>query len=113
MVQRGDHSYPAEMTADQSDWLHERAAERRKQWAEWKMTKFEEIKVGDCVERLLGGPGGAPMKLKVTEVTPIHIICGWWTFDRKTGVEEDEDLGWGVKYGVTGSYLTGVHSDRN
>lgn len=34
------------------------------------------------------------------------IFVGGWEFDRKTGAEEDEYLGWGVKHGVTGSYLT-------
>lgn len=50
--------------------------------------------------------GVVPMKLKVTDVTSDKIICGDWQFDRATGVEEDEDLGFGVKYGITGSYLT-------
>jgi hypothetical protein len=27
-------SYPSEITADQFAWLHERAAQRRQQWAE-------------------------------------------------------------------------------
>lgn len=28
-----------------------------------------------------------------------------WTFDRRTGVEEDEELNWGVKFNRTGSVL--------
>jgi hypothetical protein len=30
---------------------------------------------------------------------------GGWTFDARTGAEEDADLGWGVKFGATGSYI--------
>ena len=45
------------------------------------------------------------MPLKVTEVTDTLVICGWWTFDRETGVEEDPELGWGRSFGVTGSFL--------
>ena len=64
---------------------------------------FAHLKVGDSVTRMLGGV--APMHMKVTEVTEDLIVCGAWTFDRATGVEIDEDLHWGPKYGVTGSYL--------
>lgn len=76
-----------------------------------KFTKT--LKVGDHVTRVLGG---LPMKMKVVEIKDGLIVCnaiqddgkefpGGWTFDAKTGVEEDADLGWGVKFGVTGSYL--------
>lgn len=65
---------------------------------------FRDLKVGDIVTRKLGGV--VPMKLRITEVTDTLIICGWWKFDRETGVEEDEDLGWGVAFGKTGSYLS-------
>lgn len=34
----GPGSYPAELKQDQIDWLQERAAERRRQWAEHKPT---------------------------------------------------------------------------
>ena len=66
------------------------------------MSKIKDLKVGDLVTRMLGG---APMPLKVTEVTDTLVICGWWTFDRETGVEEDPELGWGRSFGVTGSFL--------
>ena len=59
------------------------------------------VAVGDKVTRILAGV--APMVLKVTEVTATTIVCGWWTFDRETGHEIDEDLGWGP--GRTGSWL--------
>lgn len=75
------------------------------------MANFEHLKPGDSVMRMLGGT--LPMKMVVREVTDELIICdtfegfrGGWTFDRKTGAEEDADLHWGVKYGITGSYLT-------
>jgi hypothetical protein len=49
--------------------------------------------------------GVVPMELKVTEVTENRIKCGDLEFDRTTGVEEDGELGWGVAYGTTGSFL--------
>lgn len=48
---------------------------------------------------------GIEMKLRITEVTDKLIVCGSWTFDRATGAEIDEDLGWGPN--LTGSVLTG------
>ena len=44
------------------------------------------------------------MRFKVTQLTADRIICGGWEFDRQTGAEIDEDLGWGPG-GVTGSFL--------
>lgn len=62
------------------------------------------IKVGDTVTRFLGG---AEMTLNVTEVTDDRIKCGGWEFDKATGAEIDEDLGWGPppKYAYTGSFI--------
>lgn len=68
-----------------------------------------EVKVGDKVTRMLAG---IPCELKVTAVTDELVICGgdekehvgWW-FDKKTGAEVDEDLGWGPPPKFTGSYL--------
>lgn len=60
-------------------------------------------KVGDKVVRVIGGM--VEMPLTVTEVTENKIVCGAWEFDRATGAEIDEDLGWGPSYGVTGSVL--------
>ena len=65
--------------------------------------ELAEIAVGDFVLRWFGGIP-KPMRLKVTEVTADRIICGAWQFDRQTGAEIDEDLGWGPG-GVTGSFL--------
>lgn len=64
------------------------------------------MKVGDTVTRMLAG--SLPMELKITELTDDLIICGAWTFDRKTGAEIDEDLDWGPPPKRTGSYLKGI-----
>lgn len=47
---------------------------------------------GDHVVRLLAEE--ARMDLKVTQITPTTIICGLWEFDKVTGLEIDEELGW-------------------
>ena len=60
------------------------------------------VKVGDEVERYMGGEN-LLMKLKVTALTEKTIVCGSWTFDKKTGAEIDEDLDWGP--GGTGSII--------
>lgn len=68
------------------------------------------IKVGDTIIRLLAE--SVPMELKVTEIDDELIYCGpkgeGWTFDRVSGIEVDDDLGWGPKYGRTGSRIVGV-----
>lgn len=61
------------------------------------------MQVGDTVTRMLAGV--VPMPLKVTELTETLIVCGAYTFDRATGAEIDEELGWGPAYGQTGSML--------
>lgn len=48
---------------------------------------------------------GIEMHLRITEVSETRIICGPWEFDRATGAEIDEELGWGPS--GTGSVLTG------
>jgi len=65
------------------------------------------MNVGDKVTRFLGG---IPMDLKVTEITDDTIVCGPWTFDKKTGAEIDEEIGWGPPTPeepnrMTGSYI--------
>jgi hypothetical protein len=47
--------------------------------------------------------GVVPMELNVTAVDDDYIHCGDWKFDKKTGVEIDEDLGWGPD--ASGSHL--------
>jgi hypothetical protein len=65
---------------------------------------MEEIKVGQTVTRWLAGT--IPMELRVSEVTDDRIICGGWEFDKTTGAEIDEDLGWGPPpCAMTGSYI--------
>jgi len=61
------------------------------------------MKIGDTVKRYIGGT--ASMKLVITDLTSTVIICGSWTFDRKTGMEIDEDLDWGPQSGRTGSFI--------
>lgn len=61
------------------------------------------VKVGDRVVRMLAG--SIPMELRVTDVTDKLILCGEWTFDRQTGAEVDEYLGWGPPPAYTGSYI--------
>lgn len=75
-----------------------------------RVPDFTHIEVGDTVKRMLAGK--IPMDLKVTEITEDLIVTGGgWTFDRRTGAEVDEDLQWGPKYGVTGSYLVEGNQD--
>ena len=69
-------------------------------------------KVGDEVTRMLAGV--LPMKMVITKIENGLIHCdaldfrGDWTFDELTGVEEDEELEWGVKFGASGSYLVEI-----
>ena len=66
--------------------------------------RLSEIVAGDFVLRRFGGVP-KPLRLKVTEVTADRVICaGGWEFDRQSGVEIDEDLGWGPGT-VTGSFI--------
>jgi hypothetical protein len=66
---------------------------------------FRGVKVGDSVTRLLAG--SIPMVLVVTGVDDRFIHCGegGWKFDRESGLEVDEELGWGPQFGLTGSFL--------
>jgi hypothetical protein len=69
--------------------------------------KISEIAVGDTVTRMLAGT--IPMDLRVSAVDEHFIYCGpvgtGWKFDRLTGYEVDEELGWGPQFGASGSYL--------
>jgi hypothetical protein len=77
------------------------------------VTDLTQIRAGDVVSRLLGGH---PMGLKVTSVDENLIYCGkpgvGWSFDRVTGVEVDEEIGWGPQFGITGSYLVAARRPR-
>ena len=82
-----------------------------------KKRKFDYLKTGDKVTRLIGEEIHMPMV--VAEVRDTTILCngvmapnvdasvlrGGWEFDIETGAEEDAVLGWGVKFGRTGSRL--------
>ena len=70
------------------------------------------IKVGDKVTRMVAG--GVPMmECTVSEIDDKFIHCGAWKFDKKTGAEVDEYLGWGVVDADgtvrTGTYLKEMH----
>lgn len=63
----------------------------------------EPMQVGDVVTRYLAGT--IPMDLRISAITEDRIVCGAWQFDRKTGAEIDDDLGWGPPPKMTGSYI--------
>lgn len=78
------------------------------------------IQVGDHVLRKFPGShdfeSGPVVKLVVTEIDDVLIYCGpkgaGWSFDRATGMEVDNALGWGPTYGMTGTFLVGVAEDE-
>lgn len=76
------------------------------------MKTLRDVLVGDTVFRWLADLD-SPMELRVTAVTSESIICGPWEFDRETGAEIDEGLGWGPAF--TGSYIraTTVRPENN
>lgn len=80
---------------------------------------FMAVKRGDRVRRMLADT--IPMDLYVVKVderliyatisesiSPDNNSAPMWTFDRATGIEEDEQLGWGILRGVSGSRLVAV-----
>jgi hypothetical protein len=65
---------------------------------------FRNLQPGDKVTRMLAGV--IPMEMTVEKVEDgLIYMVGGWTFDQLTGVEEDEELGFGVKFNYTGSFL--------
>jgi hypothetical protein len=64
--------------------------------------KMSDAQVGDTVTRMLAGI--IPMELVVDRVDDDRVYCGPYVFDRETGAEIDEELGWGAK-GCAGSIL--------
>jgi hypothetical protein len=76
------------------------------------------LKVGDKVKRVIGHLDGdhtimngtvmaveeetIKVAMEGTEHWPLNEL---WTFNREYGCEEDEELGWGVVFRRTGSYL--------
>ena len=77
------------------------------------VTTLFDISVGDTVFRYFADDLGTPMALHVTAVSEDRIICGEWQFDKRTGAEIDEFLGWGPA--LTGSYILAVpfHNSQN
>lgn len=63
--------------------------------------RLHNVQPGDVVDRMLCGM--LPMKLKVSEVNSKEIVCGCYRFDRTTGAELDEEMGWTAT--ETGSYI--------
>ena len=75
---------------------------------------FGYLKVGDKVERDLGG---LLMTLVVGDIDDEYVWCGstdgfvianreqGWMFDLKFGIETDHEAGWGVQYGKVLSWL--------
>ena len=68
---------------------------------------LNDVAVGDAVFRFIGD-FNTPIALQVTAVTEDRIICGEWQFDKRTGAEIDELIGWGPA--LTGSYVVAVPS---
>jgi len=56
--------------------------------------------IGDKVTRIIAG---MPMYLEITAIDDQFIYCGDWKFDKFTGAEIDEELGWNNS--STGSYI--------
>ncbi len=68
-----------------------------------KTVPFREAEPGDFVMRMMAGV--LPCPLRVSQLTSERVICGDWEFDRVTGAEIDDFLGWGPPPLMTGSFL--------
>jgi hypothetical protein len=53
------------------------------------------------------------MELEVTALTSERIICSDWQFDRQTGAEIDEGLGWGPTRSGTYIRATPIRPEFN
>lgn len=81
-----------------------------------KHKKLSQVKIGDKIIRNICG---TCMTFVVTDLTDTIIICGgdrnehngWW-FDRETGAEIDEDLGWGPPPKMTGSFAVAIPDEE-
>lgn len=71
-----------------------------------------DVRIGDTVFRFLGSIA-TPLPLRVSAVTEERIICRDWQFDKRTGAEVEELLGWGPA--LTGTYILAVpfHVENN
>lgn len=65
-----------------------------------------DVKVGQKVIRYISS-ARIPMPMLVTAVDETLIYCGDWTFDRRTGAEIDEALGWTGTPDASGFINTG------
>jgi len=76
---------------------------------------LESLKAGDKVSRYMDGKK-LFMRMIVREVKEKSLICdalelngtifrGGWEFDKRTGAEIDDDLGWGPPPKSTGTYI--------
>lgn len=70
---------------------------------------FSDVKEGDTVIRLMAEQVRREMKVDKVDAELIYVYCTGpedaWTFHRETGIEVDEELGWGPQFGMTGSRL--------
>jgi hypothetical protein len=71
---------------------------------------LSDLAPGDVVLRILADE---PMKLAYLGTRAGLIYAGFgpdlcWTFDVATGMEVDDEIGWGPAYGRTGSYIAGL-----
>lgn len=75
-------------------------------------TNFTDLKIGDELTRVLGGEVEMPVIVgyiddNTFKVGSVKGAISWedgWTFNKHTGLEIDEDLGWdGIS--KTGSYI--------
>lgn len=76
------------------------------------MKNLRDVIVGDTVFRWFPGIN-APMELKVTARNENRIICGGRVFDRVTGAENDEFLGWGPARSGTYIRATPIRPEFN
>ena len=67
---------------------------------------FTDVKPGDALTRCLAGEVFVPVEVTRVEAGIIYVGGeGGCRFDQVTGMEIDEELGWGPQFGITGSYL--------
>ncbi|MBA2960511.1 MULTISPECIES: hypothetical protein [Ramlibacter] len=77
-----------------------------------KSVNLSDVSVGDTLTRMLGGT--FPMLLRVTRTDDMHVYCATpdgrdeWVFERAGGLEYDPELGWGSRFGITGSFISEV-----
>lgn len=68
-----------------------------------KYGKLSQLKAGDTIDRIMGP--GLVVPLIISKIDEKLIHCGPWKFDKLSGAEVDEELGWGPEFGQTGSWI--------